>query len=309
MRKTRLLSAYFVAILVFSVLPASGPAQTPSNQTASSELFSDQPMSSAVAPGDPSSAFLPDAPVPAVPPAGASSSLNLATFCQTGGHPKGSRDTVGNSLAGTPCPVSPNPYDRFLDTSVPVVLTREQKGRLAFHNLKETGNLITITGTAAITIGANAHTAYGPGWKGFGRNTGYSFLQDATGEFFGTFLIPSLIHQDPHYRRMPHASIPRRGLHAIAATVIAQRDDGGSMPNYANLLTEPIDAELSNLYVPGVNGNGPSTVLRILRGYATVPADNLITEFLPDVARHIRVRVIVVQRILNQTSASQYPLP
>ena len=81
------------------------------------------------------------------------------------------------------------------------------------------------------------------------------------------------------------------------------------MPNYATLLTYPIAAEIGNLYVPGINGNGPSTVERILTGYATDPVDNLITEFLPDVASRIHVRVIFVQRILNQIASDQTPLP
>jgi hypothetical protein len=81
------------------------------------------------------------------------------------------------------------------------------------------------------------------------------------------------------------------------------------MPNYATLLTNPICAEISNLYVPGINGNGPSTVERIMTGYATDPIDNLVTEFLPDVARRIHIRIIFVQRVLNQVSSDQYTLP
>ena len=72
------------------------------------------------------------------------------------------------------------------------------------------------------------------------------------------------------------------------------------------LLTNPICAEISNLYVPGVNGNGPSTAARIMTGYATEPVDNLITEFLPDVASHIHVHDIFVQRILNKMATGQY---
>ena len=37
-------------------------------------------------------------------------------------------------------------------------------------------------------------------------------------------------------------------------------------------------------------------------GLATAPTDNFITEFLPDVARRIHVRVVLVQRIINQVA-------
>jgi hypothetical protein len=76
------------------------------------------------------------------------------------------------------------------------------------------------------------------------------------------------------------------------------------MPNYAVLLTYPIDAEISNLYVPGIQSNGASTAKRILTGYALDPTNNLLTEFLPDIASRIHVRVIVVQRILNNIAST-----
>jgi len=184
-------------------------------------------------------------------------------------------------------------------------LSVPQKGLIAVHDVIDPFNLLVTVGEAAIAIGANSATAFGPGLKGFGRLTGYQLLQGAQGEFFGTFLIPSLVHQDPRYRRMQNASVKRRILHAIVRTVVSQHDDGRSMPNYATLLTYPISAELSNLYVPGIHGNGPSTVRRIVIGYATDPASNLVAEFLPDLARRIHFRSIFVQQIVNSMARTE----
>jgi hypothetical protein len=204
-----------------------------------------------------------------------------------------------------PCSELLDPYQRFLDTRVVIPLTSKQKGYLAIHNLTTPSNLLTIVALSGFTIAVDSHSAYGPGWKGFGKNTGVSLLQDTTGEFFGAFLIPSLTHQDPRYYRMPKASISRRFVHAISRTFVADSDEGALMPNYANLLGYPISAELSNLYVPGIHSDASSTMARIATGLATDPANNLITEFLPDVAKHISIRIIFVQRILNQVASQQ----
>jgi hypothetical protein len=204
-----------------------------------------------------------------------------------------------------PCSELMNPYQRFLDTSVTIPLTSKQKGYLAIHNLTTPTNLLTIVAVSGFSTAVDSHSAYGPGWKGFGKNAGVSLLQDTTGEFFGAFLIPSLTHQDPRYYRMPKATIRRRIAHAVSRTFVANNDDGSLMPNYANLLGYPISAELSNLYVPGIHGDAPSTVARIATALATDPANNLITEFLPDVAKHISIRIIFVQRILNQVASQQ----
>jgi len=205
----------------------------------------------------------------------------------------------------SPCSELIYPYQRFLSTNIAIPLTWQQKGYLALHNLTNPANLGTIAGISAITIGIDSHTAYGPGWKGFGKITGVTLLQDATGEFFGTFAIPSIAHQDPRYYRMPHASIPRRIVYAISRTAISRNDDGRSIPNYGTLLTYPISAEISNLYVPGVHSDGPSTVARIATGLATDPANSLLAEFLPDVAERVHVRIIFVQRIINNVASGE----
>lgn len=204
-----------------------------------------------------------------------------------------------------PCNELFDPYQRFLNTNVSIPLTPRQKGYLAIHNLVAPANLLTIVAVSGFTIGIDSHTAYGPGWKGFGKIAGVSLMQDTTGEFFGSFLIPSIAHQDPRYYRMPKASIPRRFLHAVSRTVIAQHDDGSLMPNYATLLTYPISAAISNYYVPGIHADSASTIARIATGLATDPANNLIAEFLPDVAKHINIRIIFVQRILNRVASEQ----
>jgi len=276
MRKVLVVLAIAAALSPASILLAQTAALLPPPETTA-----------------PESTPLPDAPQPvsatATPPCPAS-------VAQSG---------AAATSSGQPCPRRTNFFKRFLDSPTPVPLTPKQKAELAIHNLTYWGNLVTITGTAAFSVGIDAHNAYGPGFKGLGRDTGYSLVQDATGEFFGTFLIPSLTGEDGRYHRMPNASIPRRLVHVLSRTIIAQTDDGRPMPNYATLLTNPICAEISNLYVPGLSTNGPSTVERIAIGYATDPIDNLITEFLPDVASHIHVHDIVVQRLINRVANGQ----
>jgi hypothetical protein len=202
-----------------------------------------------------------------------------------------------------PCSELVYPYQRFLSTDVVIPLTWQQKGYIALHDLTDPANFGTILGISAITIGSDSHSAYGPGLKGFGKTVGVSLLQDASGQFFGAFAIPVIAHQDPRYFRMPHAKLSRRIIYSISRTYISRHDDGTPMPNYAALLNYPIGAELANLYVPGINSDPSSTVDRIFTGIATDPVNNLLTEFLPDVASRVHVRIIFVQRILNNITS------
>ena len=203
-----------------------------------------------------------------------------------------------------PCTELFYPYQRFLNSNVVVPMTWEQKGYLALHNLTDPANFGTILGISAITVATDSHSAYGPGLKGFGKSVGVSLLQDATGQFFGTFAIPSLVRQDPRYFRMPHAPFKKRLIYCISRTVISRSDAGKSMPNYATLVSYPIGAELSNFYVPGVQTDAKSTAARVLTGYALDPVNNIINEFLPDLASHVHIQIIFVQRIINNVASS-----
>jgi hypothetical protein len=202
-----------------------------------------------------------------------------------------------------PCTELIYPYQRFLTSNIVIPMTWQQKGYLALHDLADPANFGTILGISAITVGANSHSAYGPGLKGFGKSVGVSLLQDATAQFFGAFAIPVIAHQDPRYFRMPHSRFSKRVVYSISRTVVSRSDSGKSMPNYATLLNYPIDAELANFYVPGISTNAASTVARIFTGYGLDPINNLLNEFLPDVASRVHVRVIFVQRIINNVAS------
>jgi len=203
-----------------------------------------------------------------------------------------------------PCAELIVPYQRFLDTEVVTPLSWQQKGYLALHNSTDPANFATIVGISGITIASDSHTAYGPGFEAFGSIAAISLLQDATGQFFGVFAVPALIHQDPRYFRRPEERFVRRFLYCISRTAISRNDDGEPMPNYATFSTYAVTAELANLYVPGIHPNGEATVARIATGLATDPVNNLINEFLPDVAKRIHVRIIFVQTLLNNISGS-----
>jgi hypothetical protein len=202
-----------------------------------------------------------------------------------------------------PCTELIYPYQQFLSNDIVIPMTWQQKGYLALHDVSDLANIGTIVGISAITVGINSHTAYGPGLKGFAKSAGVSLSQDVTGQLFGAFAIPAIAHQDPRYFRMPQASIQRRIFYCLSRTFVSQHDDGTPMPNYATLGTYPIASELANLYVPGIHPDAASTVSRIAIGLATDPANNLLNEFLPDVAKHVHVRIIFVQRILNNVAS------
>ena len=211
---------------------------------------------------------------------------------------------VATSVQTVTVPCLPPPpvnwFERFLTGPQVKPLTPKEKARLALRNVLDHFNNVTILADAAIAVGSDSDSPYGPGMKGFAKNAGVSYAQDLSGEFVCTFLIPSIAHQDPHYHRMPKAKIPRRVLHTATQVVWAQGDNGKGMVNYAYIVGAAGLIELSNLYVPAQQTNLPASAQRYIIGLATAPLDNLTSEFLPDVAKHIHVQIVVIQRIIDK---------
>jgi hypothetical protein len=179
-------------------------------------------------------------------------------------------------------------------------LTPTEKGILAARAVTEPFNLLTIAAFSGFSVAFDAHSVYGPGLKGWGRLAGYSMAEDIQGEFTGTFLLPVIFHEDPRYHRMPGRPVLRRVEHALIHTIVTQHDDGSLMLNYATLINYPLSAEISNLYVPGLPTNAPSTAKRVALGYATDPVGPLVAEFLPDFAKRVHVHIVFAQQILNR---------
>jgi len=204
-----------------------------------------------------------------------------------------------------PCmPAKINWFERFLNGPEVKPLTTYEKFRLAIRNVLDPFNGFTILLDDGINVAADPDSPYGPGLRGFAKNVGVSYTQVLSGELFCTFLVPALVGQDPHYHRMPNASISRRALHAIDQIVWTQSDRGRGMINFGTLIGGAGVLELSNLYVPDQQTNLPSSAQRYAVGIGTAPIANLITEFLPDVARHIHIQEVIIQRLVNKIANS-----
>lgn len=235
------------------------------------------------------------------------------------GEVPGSAPALQSVCLKNACPVAPpdlccwettSPFAQYLTWPEVVPLTAEDNLHSAVRGVIDPFNLMTIGGDAAIGIGSDSHTPYGPGMRGFLKYSGVSLTEDLTGEFFGTFLIPSIMHQDPHYHREPFMPIRHRILHAIVQVAWSQSYSGRPMFNYANFAGGIATAAVSNTFVPGPNRQGfGNTASRLALAFAISPSGNLIEEFLPDLASHINLRVVIFQRILNSVTLEESGVP
>lgn len=203
------------------------------------------------------------------------------------------------------CVQSIDTFAEYLRQNAVHTYTPTDLARMAVHGVIDPFNLLTIVGTSAISVAADSHSPYGPGGYGFAKLSGVALTQDMTNAFVETFLIPSIDHQDPLFHRMPNASLTRRIAHCIYQPVWTDSMSGRGMVNYATLAGDVVDEAVWSSYVPYQRkGWGPGAD-RVAVNIATTPIGNVVTEFLPDVARHVNFSVVFVQRVINRVAAEE----
>jgi hypothetical protein len=114
-------------------------------------------------------------------------------------------------------------------------------------------------------------------------------LHNLTGQFFSTFLYPSLFHQDPRYYRLGSGGVKARLGHALIHRLIAQSDSGKRMPNYSEWFGTVSSTALGNLYHPGnLRGFSP-TASRVGFKLGNDVTWDVLREFWPEIAHKLHL--------------------
>ena len=130
-------------------------------------------------------------------------------------------------------------------------------------------------------------SGYGGGMEGWGKRMGSAMAGTEARSFFGWFLFPTLLHQDPRYFPMYRGSVFKRSLHAVSRIVITRNDDGESTFNTSGLLGIAFTESLQNAWLPENRRGMGITMSRMagsMQGYATA---YLLKEFTPDIWRFV----------------------
>jgi hypothetical protein len=104
---------------------------------------------------------------------------------------------------------------------------------------------------------------------------------------------------------MPNASIPRRIENVLIQPVWSRSDKGNPMPNFGNLLGVPAAVALANVYVPGRKQGFWPIIQTSGIAIASSPIDNIVNEFLPDVAKRVKIRIVIIQRVVNHLALTE----
>jgi len=147
--------------------------------------------------------------------------------------------------------------------------------------------------TAGISQARDALPGYGQGWGGYGKRFGSSVASDASSHLFGTFLLPSMFHQDPRYFVKLFGSPGSRIRYAVERVVVTRTDDGRQTFNLSGVLGGLMAESLANSYLPDGERTAGKTFGRfgIRIGFGAL--DNVVKEYWPTIFRSLRITKVV----------------
>jgi len=147
--------------------------------------------------------------------------------------------------------------------------------------------------------------AFGGGARGYSRRFGAIVGTDFAGEFFGTFLFPSILRTDPRYFRKGEGGFGRRAAYALTRILITKRDSGGNTFNASNFLSGIATTAISNTYYPGRERGVWPTLERatINIGFDSLTA--LYREFWPEMAHTLHIPAFVIRRTADPMFPTQ----
>jgi len=166
-------------------------------------------------------------------------------------------------------------------------LTASGKWRLFVKSETDPFTFGWVAFEAGIAQANNDLPGYGQGAGGYGKRFGAGLADQTAGGFFGTFLFPCVLHQDPRYYRLGSGPFKRRLGHALIRPVLTHKDSGGRAFNWSGTLGSIATSSLSNAYYPeGSRGVG-ATFSRVAMSLPFSMIDELINEFGPDLQKKL----------------------
>lgn len=164
-----------------------------------------------------------------------------------------------------------------------------QKFKLAANNS------VSLATTAAALMGSaygqaiNSPAGYGQGAEGYGKRFGADMARAASGNLFGTFLIASVLHEDPRFYVRKHLSFKQTVKYAAVRVAVTRSDSGKRVTNFAGLLGLLAGEGLANTYYPEGNKGLSSTFIRYGSDLGWRFGGNMLRQYWPSINRKLRL--------------------
>lgn len=173
--------------------------------------------------------------------------------------------------------------------TTPGPLSAEQKFKLFLTKSMSPPQLLGSLAVAGITQATDRFPGYGQGGEGFAKRFGASMATGASSNFFGTFVLASILHEDPRYFPRLEGGFGKRVGYALRRVVVTPKDGEGETFNWSGTMGALGAEGLANSYLP----DGERTVGKTFQRYGIRmgfgAANNVLKEYWPTIFKRLRI--------------------
>lgn len=155
-------------------------------------------------------------------------------------------------------------------------------------------NSISLSALAGSALGAGIGQAedsphgYGQGGEGYAKRFGASMARNASSNFFGTFLLASMLHQDPRFFPQRDPTFGGSIKYSATRVFVTRNDDGKDGANWSGLLGPLMAEGLANTYLPEDERTVGKTFERYGSDLASRVGSNLLRNYWPVLFKKLR---------------------
>jgi len=189
-----------------------------------------------------------------------------------------------------------NPSTFFPDIATsPGPLTTGGKFKLFVNQSISPPYILESAFSAAFDQARNVPEDFGQGWAAYGSRFGTDMARSSSSSFFGTFLLASVLHQDPRFFPQSKPSFWRSLKYSTQRVVITRNDAGRDVFNTSGLLGPLASEGLANVYLPSSEQTVGKTFTRFASDLAWRVGGNMFKNYWPTFFRNMglnRLKVI-----------------
>jgi len=166
-------------------------------------------------------------------------------------------------------------------------LSLKSKFVLASQDSFDYSSLVFAGFMAGIGQAGKSTPEFLQGGVGYSRYLWHSFADQAVGNYFTEFIVPSVTHEDPRYYTRFHGGVLRRTVYALDRLAITRTDSGGKSINFSEIVGNGAGAGVACLYYPRGERTWTKTGQRWATQISIDGISNVVKEFWPDIRHHV----------------------
>lgn len=172
--------------------------------------------------------------------------------------------------------------------ATPGPLTTGQKFQLFVNDSISPSVLAESTLSSAISQATNSPEGWGQGWDAYAKRFGSSMARRASSEFFGTFMLASMLGQDPRFFPEENPTFSSSVKYSLERIVVTRDDEGRDVANWSGLLGPLMAEGLANAYWPEEERTAGQTFKRYGFDIAGRVGTNMLRNYWPVFFKKLR---------------------